>query len=263
MMWNSKPGSFLAIAALVACCAVLPAARAQSADAGRKMLSPAKACPRIANPDALRALAQDCAKDLAHDANCRAFAKDANEGYVIVRDCSPKKPDAYLMIPVKPVTGIEDAQVLSAPLADLWEDAWRWSRKYPGEAAARTGLAVNSKNARSQNQLHIHISCVLPKVSEALESGNIPPYPAKPVALVLGPEKTVYEAVKVTGLAGENSPFRVIQSFPGVAGDMKDQSIAVIGSQKVAEYYVLNTTAGSAGRGHAEELLEQTCAPAR
>ena len=67
------------------------------------------------------------------------------------------------MIPVKSVTGVEDDRIFSSALVNLWEDAWFWSRKYPGQPESRTGLAINSKKGRSQNQLHIHISCALPE----------------------------------------------------------------------------------------------------
>lgn len=233
---------------------------AQSGDSAQKVHPPAKACPPNPSPDALRMLAQDCAAGLERDANCRAYAKDETGEYVIVRDCSPKKPEVYLIIPVKHITGMDDSQVFSPAVAGLWEDAWLWSRKYPGEPPARTALAINSKSGRSQNQLHIHISCVLPEVSKTLESADIPFYPARAVSLELGPGKNTYMAVKITNLESENSPFKIIQAMPGISNDMKDQSIAVVGSKKAGEYYVLNTSVGGTNRGHAEELLEQTCA---
>lgn len=120
-------------------------------------------------------------------------------------------------------------------------------------------MAINSKNGRSQNQLHIHISCVLPSVSEKLETTPIPLYPAPAVKLQLGAHNNTYMAVKVTGLAGQNSPFEVIQAMPGAKDHMADQSIAVIGSGKPNEYYVVNTTSNGANPGYAEELLDETC----
>jgi hypothetical protein len=40
---------------------------------------------------------------------------------------------------------------------------------------------------------------------------------------------------------------------------MKHHGIAVIGSRKRDEYYVLDTTEKNGDGGHAEELLDQTC----
>jgi CDP-diacylglycerol pyrophosphatase len=96
-------------------------------------------------------------------------------------------------------------------------------------------------------------------VSEALEAKDIPMYPAHAVTLPLGPYGNTYEAVRVSGLSGANSPFKVIQDIPGVKGHMADQGIAVIGSQKANEYYVVDTHRGGSNPGHAEELLDQTC----
>jgi CDP-diacylglycerol pyrophosphatase len=181
---------------------------------------------------------------LALDANCRAYVNDDSEVYVITKDCSADKPEGYLMIPVKAVTGVDDAQIFSPAFANIWEDAWLWSQKYPGGPASRTALAINSKSGRSQNQLHIHIACVLPQVSALLKSKAIAFYPAPATALALGPDKNVYKAVKVTTLTDENNPFKVAQALT-----------------QNAEYYVLTTTSSGTGRGgHAEELLDQTCA---
>jgi CDP-diacylglycerol pyrophosphatase len=142
---------------------------------------------------------------------------------------------------------------------DFWEYGWFRSQQYPGQPAARIGLAINSEYSRSQNQFHIHISCVRPDVRQALESGDIPMYPAQAVTLHLGPYGNAYEAVKVSGLSGANSPFKVIQDIPGVRGHMADQSVAVLGSPKANEYYVVDTQRSGSNPGHAEELLDQTC----
>ena len=57
------------------------------------MVHPIKPCAGITGSDALLALALECANDVARDANCRVYAKDENEEYVIVKDCSPSKPE--------------------------------------------------------------------------------------------------------------------------------------------------------------------------
>jgi CDP-diacylglycerol pyrophosphatase len=143
----------------------------------------ANACSPDLKPDVLWSLAQVCAKDLKGNPDCRAYAKDESEEYVVIKDKAPAKPEGYLIIPVKCATGIEDSQIFSSSLVNLWEDAWFWSKKYPGHVAFRTGLAINSKNGRSLNQLHIHVSCVLPEVSKTLETTDVPADPTKAVQL--------------------------------------------------------------------------------
>lgn len=244
----------------------LQAQNARSGNASEKTGPAAQACEQSPR-NALWRLAQSCARDLQSEPTCRVHAQDQVAEYVIVKDRNTyMKPANYLMIPVRCVTGIEDNQIFSPAGADLWEEAWLWSRKYPGAPASRTALAINSAKGRGQDQLHIHISCVRPEVAGALAGKEIPAYPAKAAALRLQPNDYPYYAVKVKGLAGENSPFKVMLGMLGRGdshavkdGDLQDQSIAVIGSEKANEFYVLVTTAGGENDGHAEELLDQTC----
>jgi CDP-diacylglycerol pyrophosphatase len=245
---------------------LLHARGAQPADAGGKAGQAAEACEQSSH-SALWRLAQSCAQNLKNDPDCRAYARDNDAEYVILKDHNTRrKPANYLIIPVSCVTGIEDSRVFSSSVVDLWEDAWLWSRKYPGVPAARTGLAINSKWGRTQNQLHIHISCVRPDVASYLRTKDIPMYPAKAVALHLSPDDCLYKAVKVTGFTGENSPFKVLLATLGHKdghavkdGDLQNQTVAVVGSEKPDEFYVLATSAEDAHCSHAEELLEQTC----
>ena len=229
----------------------------QSSGAGGKAGHAAATCPLLPRPNALWSLAQCCSRDLASRPSCRVY--DAKDEYVIIKDNAPTKPDAYLIIPTIKVTGIEDSRIFELPVVDFWAYGWSRSKQYPGQPAPRTGLAINSKYARSENQLHIHISCARADVSQTLESRDIPMYPAQDVTLPLGPHGRPYDAVKVTGLSGANSPFEVIQDIPGVKDSMPDESIAVIGSPKAGEYYVVNTRHHGSDRGDAEELLDETC----
>lgn len=244
------------------------------AAAGSDARLPAQLCPPHSRVDALLTLAQNCAKDLKGELNCRAHEKVEQRGvenvaqkeFVIVKDCALiSKPEGYLLIPVEAYTGVDDPRLFSAPL-DLWGDAWHWSGTYPpGQASSRIGLAINSKSTRGFPQLHIHISCVDPEVRTALKKkGNIPLYPAQPVPVAnLGPHHDhTYSVVKVKGLTGKDSPFEVVRAEH--AGDMEKQGIAVIGAEGKGEFYVLNTsetdTPGNNNQGHAEELLDQKCA---
>jgi CDP-diacylglycerol pyrophosphatase len=236
--------------------APLPAQTAQSSAASGKAGGAAATCPLSPAPNTLWSLAQ-CSHDLHSRPSCRVY--DAKDEYVIIKDNALTKPDAYLIIPTEKVGGIEDPRIFESPFVAFWEYGWSRSQQYPGQPAARIGLAINSEYSRSQNQFHIHISCARPDVSEALEAKDIPMYPAHAVTLPLGPYGNTYEAVRVSGLSGANSPFKVIQDIPGVKGHMADQGIAVIGSQKANEYYVVDTHRGGSNPGHAEELLDQTC----
>jgi CDP-diacylglycerol pyrophosphatase len=239
--------------------APLGAQASPSAVAGNQAHDVPAACTIPHGPNALWSLAKCCSKDLVGNSDCREY--DAKDEYIILKDNSPAKPEAYLIIPTKRVTGIEDRRIFKWPFLDFWDYAWHQSQKYPGQPASRIGLAINSEHGRTQNQLHIHISCVRPDVSKILESkdNEIEVDPAKSVALELPPHNNTYRVMKVGRLTGDKNPFEVIQGIPGVMGHMAEQSIAVVRSQKRNEYFVLDTYYHGADSGAAEELLDQTC----
>jgi CDP-diacylglycerol pyrophosphatase len=160
------------------------------------------------------------------------------------------------------VTGIEDKQIFAPPVADFWNYAWQQAQFLEKKPAADIGLAINSVRGRTQNQLHIHIACVLPAVARTLadNTGRIGSSPATPIKLVLPPAGHSYRVIKVSaGLSGGDSPFNLVAAMPGAGDDMGAQSIAVIGSTTPGTYYVLDTSGQDASAGHAEELLDQNC----
>lgn len=238
------------LAGLVVLCGAHPAAAQRATD-------PTATCVLPPPPDTLWALARCCERSLTGDVGCRAY--DRKDGYVIIKDNSARKPRSYLIIPTNRVTGIEDGLVTQPPVVEFWQYGWAQSRTFPGYPPDDTAMAINSAHSRSQNQLHIHISCVRPAVRKALDQAEIGFFPAKPVTLRLPPHDNLYRAIKVTGLSGEQSPFLVFQADPAVKDHMADQSIAVVGSSTAGQYFVLDTQVDGANPGHAEELLEQTC----
>ena len=219
---------------------------------------PAAACVLPPRPDTLWALAQCCERSLAGDVGCRVY--DKTNGYVIIKDNSARKPRSYLIIPTSRVTGIEDRLVDRPPVVDFWQYGWAQSRTYPGYPEIDTGMAINSEQGRTQNQLHIHISCVRPEVRTALEQAAIDFFPAKPALLRLPPHDNLYRALKVTSLGGAQSPFLVFQTDPEVREHMGDQSIAVVASSLPGQFFVVDNRSDAGRPGHAEELLDQTCA---
>ena len=213
---------------LVLLCGDHPAQAQTAAD-------PAATCVLPPRPDTLWALAQCCERSLTSDVGCRVY--DKKDDYVIIKDNSVRK----------------------APVVDFWQYGWAQSRTYPGYPPADTAMAINSAQGRTQNQLHIHISCVRPQVKKVLEQAEIEFFPARPVTLRLPPHDSPYRVIKVTSLVGEQSPFLVFQADPEVRDHMGEQSIAVVGSSVAGQYFVLDTQSGGGKPGHAEELLDQTC----
>jgi CDP-diacylglycerol pyrophosphatase len=227
--------------------------------AAQRATPAAPLCVVAPRPDSLWSLAQCCARSLASDPDCRSYSK--TRSFVILKDNSPRKPDGYLIIPTARVTGIEDPHVFSPPVADLWAFGWQEARTYVRRPASDSGLAINSVFGRTQNQLHIHISCLRRDVAEILarNEASIGEDPATPFEARLPPHGNPYRVVEVTSLLAE-SPFDVVAAMPGARPpNMAQQSIAVAGSRKPGVWFVLDTWHHDDDAGAAEELLDQTC----
>src|SRR5215469_16609265 len=87
------------------------------------VIRPAAACRVAPPPNSLWSLARCCAQDLSSDSYCRYHSK--TDGFIILKDNSPAKPDAYLIIPTTRVTGIEDRQIFAPPVANFWAFGWQ------------------------------------------------------------------------------------------------------------------------------------------
>lgn len=225
----------------------------------QQQTAPADSCVVAPRPNSLWSLARCCASDLHSNSGCRAY--DASDHYIIIKDNNPQKPAAYLIIPSSRVTGIDDPQIFSPPVLDFWDYGWQQAHIFLRKPAAEIALAINSAPGRTQNQLHIHIACVLPAVASTLaaDTVNIGSNPASPLSIPLAPADHIYRVIKTAGLAGAISPFNLVAAMPGARADMADQSIAVIGSTRPGMFYVLATAAQDDNPGSAEELLDQTC----
>jgi CDP-diacylglycerol pyrophosphatase len=144
----------------------------------------------------------------------------------------------FLLIPTGRVTGIESPEVLAPDAPNYFAAAWR-ARSFVDERAGWTlprdwvSLAINSEDARTQDQLHIHVDCIRRDVHEALtrhaaEIGSAwAPFPASLVG-------HRYSAIAVDGeeLDAVN-PFQLLAD--GVAGarsDMGAQTLVVVGAYR-------------------------------
>jgi CDP-diacylglycerol pyrophosphatase len=93
------------------------------------------------------------------------------EGWAVFKDDTHKTQ--VLLVPTKRVTGIEDPQIVVADAPNYWKAAWN-ARTYVEQRARHKlqhdeiALAINSKEARTQNQLHIHVDCIRSDVHDQL-----------------------------------------------------------------------------------------------
>ena len=178
---------------------------------------------------------------------------DLARGVALLKDNSADKPFHYLAIPTAKVTGIEDDGVLADRSFEVaWDNrelvATKLGHPLPRVAYA---LAVNSRNGRSQNQLHVHIDCVRPDVRAAVDAGPVgAAWTALPAPL--DGHRTLARRIAGETLAGVN-PFRLLAEQVG--GPMGDWTLVVVPLQ--SEGFVL--LAHNDARAHGEGLMDFRC----
>ncbi|MGB7757419.1 MAG: CDP-diacylglycerol diphosphatase [Salinisphaera sp.] len=127
----------------------------------------------VHDPDALWHIAHDrCVPSAGAGHGPQPCARvDPDGGYVLLKDLVGSLQ--YLLIPTARVTGIESPAVLAPDTPHYFAEAWHnrciMARRF-GHAIPDNGvlLALNSRHGRTQNQLHIHISCIDPQVKTQL-----------------------------------------------------------------------------------------------
>lgn len=154
-------------------------------------------------------------------------------GYAVLKDLHGATQ--YLLIPTQRIVGIEGPELLAPDAANYFADAWN-ARGFVEKALGRAlpidtlGLAVNSKLARTQNQLHIHIDCIRPDVHATLNKlrtsigANWAPL-AEPVG------GYPYWAMRVMGpVLADQNPFKLLaDGVSGARADMQLHTLVVAG----------------------------------
>lgn len=188
---------------------------------------------------------------------------DMAGGYAVIR--APGDKTRILVVPTEKIVGIESPALLREPMTNLWSKAWD-ERNRVVESAPRPlawndiGMAVNSRRGRSQDQLHIHVDCVDPRLKQALASraGGLA---SKWSRLDPGPWAGRYRVKEIDAAGLDRNIFKLVaDEIPGAKSSMARQSIAVvgfIGPNGDRGFAVLATGDG----GHAEELLDHDCSP--
>jgi CDP-diacylglycerol pyrophosphatase len=222
---------------------------------------------RAADPDALWKIVHDkCVPDQeahASPAPCESVA--LSEGYVILKDI--RGATQFLLIPTARITGIESPAIWAPDAPNYVRLAWeardrvsaRAGHHLPDDAIS---LAINSEFGRTQNQLHIHIDCLLPDVQAALAS-NVSAIGSRwapfPVALA----GRNYRAMQVNNLT--ENPFALLaQSLADAPAEMPKHTLVVTAAQK-GGFILLDDAANLAAgdNGSGEQLQDHECALAR
>ena len=227
---------------------------------------------QAANPNALWQIVHDrCVPDQQFNndpAPCAAVILTPTEadGHALLKDI--RGATQYLLIPTARITGIESPALLAPGAAHYFAAAWAarplieaiLHRPLPREALA---LAINSPQARSQEQLHIHIDCLRPDIAAALHDA------APSIGLAWAPLPTplaghTYRArfLPEPDLA-TTSPFQLLATDVGPAA-MPQQTLVLAGATAPNGQpgFILladHTDLAAAHRASGEELQDHDC----
>lgn len=189
---------------------------------------------------------------------------DRQDGFVLLKD--RKGSVHYLLMPTVPLTGIESSALLDAQTPNYFELAWqqrsilsaRFGSAIPD---SRIILAINSEYGRTQDWLHIHMSCVLDAVRtkiDAVDQNDLAFW--KPVAGgVLAHEYWIRRIT--TQELHEAGPFKLLSTgVAGAADDMGKFGLAMTISRS-GDFILLATRRNmlDLNLGSAEELQDQDC----
>ncbi|NNM74055.1 CDP-diacylglycerol diphosphatase [Enterovirga aerilata] len=183
--------------------------------------------------------------------------RGAEPGYAIVR--APDRSTHIIVTPLVHIAGVESPKVLRDGAGAYWRAAFA-ARRYVIESAggrigeSAVGLALNSMDTRSQDQLHIHAECFRPDVMAALRADRVPPGSGwHPVRAVIDRERYLARAVSRDDLASGNL-FEVVATLPGAGGDLSRSKVLLV---EAGDHFILAATRSS--RRSIENLLDHGC----
>jgi CDP-diacylglycerol pyrophosphatase len=184
---------------------------------------------------------------------------DRERGFAVVR--APYDTTRILVVPTRKIEGVESPLLLRSDAPKIWSYAWE-NREKVSAAAGRPlswtdlGMAVNSRAARSQDQLHIHVDCVDARLQRALRARAPRADGWSTLDLPWGDR---YRAKRIGPKDLDRNIFKMVaDEIPGARGRMGEESLAVVGYESPSgEPGFVVLAAG--GHGHAEELLDHQC----
>jgi len=150
------------------------------------------------------------------------------QGYVVFKDI--KGPLHYLLLPTAKITGMESPALLDPATPNLFFAAWQWrtlliAQDKPINDRA-FALAINAQYGRSQNQLHIHISCLRPEVRQQLDTEAAELNEAWQ-SLTLHGHRYLVRALSAAQVAQSSAFIRLATEVPGARNNMGQYGLAL------------------------------------
>ncbi len=162
------------------------------------------------------------------------LSQGTEKGYAVLKDINGVSQ--FLLIPTARISGIEDPAILAPGATNYWAAAWQArtlveSRLHTSLPRDDFALAINSEDARSQDQLHIHIDCIRPAVRAALNA-NLnridSVWTAFPAPLA---GNSNYRAIRISQQdLNDVDPFRLLANGdPQARGEMGTHTLILVG----------------------------------
>ena len=193
-------------------------------------------------------------------APCRLV--NIQDGYVVLKDRNG--PLQFLLMPVVKVSGIESPKLLNPATPNYFAEAWH-ARHFMEEKRGAMiddrnyALTVNSRWGRTQNQLHIHISCLRPDIRQRLDALS-KTLSSRWQSAQLGEHQ--YQLRLITrDEFKRTSPFiRIANELPEAREEMGSYGIAVAAmGDGVRVLMVVKRDLLRMNRASAEELQDHSC----
>lgn len=187
------------------------------------------------------------------------------DGYVVLKDLVG--PLQYLLMPVAKISGMESPQLLSDTTPNFFYQAWQ-ARHYLSDKRGTPiddralSLAINSASGRTQNQLHIHISCLRPDIRQLLDRSAAAidtrwqPLPEK----IMG-HSYLAKRLSAANLAAESPFLQLAREVPAATKAMGQFGMAL--AQLPDGSYVLLANQRNLllfNRASSEEIQDHSCA---
>jgi CDP-diacylglycerol pyrophosphatase len=185
---------------------------------------------------------------------------DLSGGFAVVP--SLEFADELLLVPTVRLSGIEDPRLLDPQTPDYWADAWAERKNLTATGLDIpddwVGLAINSSDTRSQDQLHIHIDCIKSSTYEALRSSHIG---ADWQMIEFLPSQRYWVRHLSAADFQSISLFRIVAASMGPAAMRHQTIVAVRANGADAGFYILRQTFNETPQalGFGEELLDNRC----
>lgn len=187
---------------------------------------------------------------------------DLKNGYALLKDLNG--PLQYLLIPLAKIAGMESPALLEPATPNFFAFAWRSRaqlavRRGTPIADSALSLAINAQYGRTQNQLHIHISCLRPDVRRTLD-GLAPVLSSRWQREKLRQHTYLLRTLTLPELAQQSLFIRIASEIPNAHGEMGKYGVAMaaLPDGRLA-VMVLERNWLLLNRGSAEELQDHSC----